>query len=139
MVVAVAGRSARAPAFSYFAPSINDVIPRSGQTNGRVGVSYTSADAWHGLPRAVVNVTGDNFGVDQAVFAWGPVHIPVGAMLSHSHTSLSFFLPEGQGNVSLSVAVRGQTSGVLIEFEYAPRRASCNALPSGAHQHRLTR
>ena len=115
----VALQSAAGPTWSYDPPVIYTVTPLHGYTSGRVGVDHNSAHGDNSLPHAHVVFVGFNFGHTPTI-KWGLGVLEVTDMLFANHTTLELNLPEGQGNMTLSVQVAGQLAVYAHPFAYDP-------------------
>eukprot|EP00937_MAST-01D_sp_MAST-1D-sp2_P003961 g3961.t1 len=95
-----AGRIVRTQsiAFTYDAPSIISLSPRTGATCG-----HDACAEMDNMNATVVTVTGENFGIDEATKGWGGAGVVKIAgracvPLSRSHTQITCKLPAGVGS-----------------------------------------
>lgn len=124
VVVSVAGQtSAGSSTYSYAPPTVTRVLPPTGPTSGVYAdgspVVITVVGTNLGRAGSVQLIPTANLGDPTTV----TINVPSSAMLSHNHTHMVFYLPEGAGyDLLVQVVIGGVTSSSVGAplFSYDP-------------------
>ncbi len=122
--------------FSYDPPAVSNIVPTSGLTSGLTETG----------DRQIVTLSGENFGqanvsdfyvefVTRGQETTARFRVPDGDIISHTHTTLVFYQPEGYGSMcGVAVHVTGQDSvdAASVRFTYGQPEISSIAPHCGA-------